>query len=194
MRHTRRIRLAVLWMSVTVSISACGAEGEGSKPDRSPSISSSAEASPTDDEFEAEFRKIVARVPGWSIADVQEMFHNAPCTGNWSSAAEGASGGNFDVSTNGEPGQAWHEVIGFASVANASDAADRLVENLASCETAEWQAKQVGQTGAVLASSAHGLIWVRQNGRKLGLLVAATTDGPPPQKVQVEIADLVRPH
>jgi hypothetical protein len=75
-------------MSVALAVSACSADDE-KNPDP-PSASPTAEAWPTDNEFETEFRKIVARVPGWYITNVQEMFLNAPCAGNWSSEAEGA--------------------------------------------------------------------------------------------------------
>lgn len=150
------------------------------------------EVSPNNGEiFETEFRKVVARVPDWSIADNQPMFTGAPCAGNWSSSATGFGGGNFDVSTNGEAGQVWHEVMGFPSSAEASDAVDRLVENLASCKTVAWQTEPIAQTGAVLVSSADGLMWIHQNGKELSILEAATTDGPPPLGVQVEIADLM---
>ncbi len=136
----------------------------------------------------------MARVPDWSIADVQETFQNAPCAGDWSSEAGGGSGGNFDVSTNGEPGQVWHQVLGFPSAAKASSAADRLVENLESCKTTVWSNQPLGQTGTALVSSADGLIWVGQEGSELGLVTAVTTDGPPPQGVQVKIADLILAH
>jgi hypothetical protein len=139
--------------------------------------------------FETEFRGIVAQVPGWSIADTQPMFKNAPCAGDWSSASAGFGGGSFDVVTNGEPGQVWHEVMGFPSAAAASDAVERLVDNLTSCNTVAWHTEPIAETGAVLASSADGLIWVHQDGEALSILEAATTDGPPPLDVQVEVAE-----
>ncbi|MGA9715509.1 MAG: hypothetical protein WBQ48_06730, partial [Aeromicrobium sp.] len=129
--------------------------------------------------------------PDWSIADVQEYVQSSPCAGDWASEAGGGSGGNFDVSTNGETGQVWHEVVGFPSVATASSAARRLVENLESCETTEWSDQPLDQAGSVLVSSADGLIWVGQKGSEVGLVSAVTTDGPPPQGVQVKIADLI---
>lgn len=141
--------------------------------------------------FEREVRKIVARVPDWSIANSQRIFTSEPCAGDWSPAGTGWSGGNFDVRTNGELGQVWHDLTGFPSAALASDAVDRLIENLASCKTVAWESRPIAQTGAVLASSADGLIWVQQNGKELSILHAVTTDGPPPLDVQVEIADLM---
>jgi hypothetical protein len=144
------------------------------------------------DPFATEFNKIVAQVPDWSIADIQEMFTNEPCAGDWSSAARGGSGGNFDVRTNGDPGQVWHDVIGFPSAAQASVAVDRLVKNLASCKEVDWETQPIAQTGAVLASSVHGLMWIQQNGKELSTLTAVTNDGPPPPAIQIKIADLMQ--
>ena len=144
------------------------------------------------DPFATEFNKIVAQVPDWSIADIQEMFTTEPCAGDWSSTARGAGGGNFDVRTNGEPGQVWHIARGFPSAAQASAAVDRLVRNLASCNEVAWQTQPIAQTGAVLASSALGLVWIHQNGKELSTLDAVTNDGPPPLAIQVKIADLMR--
>ena len=143
------------------------------------------------DPFATEFNKIVAQVPDWSIADIQEMFTNKPCAGNWSSAAQGGSGGNFDVRINGVPGQVWHDVRGFPSAAQASAAVDRLVKNLASCKEVAWQTQSIAQTGAVLASSAQGLMWIQQNGKGLSTLNAVTNDGPPPLATQAKVADLM---
>jgi hypothetical protein len=144
-----------------------------------------------DDAFAADLRAIVAQVPAWSVPDTQEMFHNSRCAGDWSTAASGASGGNFDVQTNGAQGQVWHEMIGFPSEAVASDAVDQLVENLTSCRTVTWQTREIGRTGAVLASSADGLLWLHQYGAGLSILSVATTDGPPPRGVQNEVAELM---
>lgn len=157
-----------------------------------PSPSESAAPSPDNgDVFAAEFRKIVARVPGWSIADTDPTLDIGPCAGDWLSQTTGSGGGNFDVSTNGRPGQVWHERKGFPSAASAADAVDRLVGNLASCTTAAWQTEPIARTGAVLVSSADGLMWVQKSGDGLSTLEVATTDGPPPLDVQVEIADLM---
>jgi hypothetical protein len=145
-----------------------------------------------DDSFATEFSAIVAQVPDWTIADVQERFGSDPCAGRWSSAAGGFSGGNFDVRTNGELGQVWHDVIGFPSAARASTAVDRLTSNLASCTTTAWQTTSIAPSGAVLASSAQGLMWIQQNGEEVSTLNAVTNDGPPPLAIQVEIADLMR--
>ena len=144
------------------------------------------------DPFATEFNKIVAQVPDWSIADIQQMFTNEPCAGDWSSAARGASGGNFDVRTLGGSGQVWHDVLGFPSATQVSAAVDRLVDNLASCTTTAWRIQSITQTGAVLASSGDGLLWVQPVGAEVSTLNAVTNDGPPPLTIQVEIADLMR--
>ncbi|MGA8846019.1 MAG: hypothetical protein WB471_05335 [Nocardioides sp.] len=142
------------------------------------------------DAFATRFNKIVARVPDWSIDNIQQIFTTEPCAGDWTSAAGGAGGGNFDVRTNGEPGQVWHDVIGFPTTAYASAAVDRLVENLA-CTDVAWRTQPIAQTGAVLASSTQGLIWIHQHRNELSTLNAVTDDGPPPLAIQVEIADLM---
>lgn len=143
------------------------------------------------DPFATEFNKIVAQVPGWSIADTQEIFHSGPCAGQWSSSEVGGSGGNFDVRTNGELGQVWGDMIRFPSAAQASAAVDRLVKGLVSCEDVAWQAQPIARTGAVMAFSADGLMWVQQSGQRVSTLSAVTNDGPPPMDVQVEIGDLL---
>jgi hypothetical protein len=143
------------------------------------------------DRFATEFNKVVAQVPDWAIADIQEMFHSSPCAGDWSSAAGGAGGGSFDVRTNGQDGQVWHEEMGFQSTTKASEAVERLKENLTSCTFVDWQAWPVAQAGTVLASSDQGLLWVHHRGKGLSILSAVTDDGPPPLDVQVEIADLM---
>lgn len=142
------------------------------------------------DPFATEFNTIVAQVPGWSIADTQEIFTTEPCAGDWSSAA-GFGGGNFDVRTNGEPGQVWHDVMGLPSATQASAAVDRLARNLASCKEVAWHTRAIAQTGAVLASSPHGLMWIQRDGKALSILHAVTNDGPPPLAIQVKIADLM---
>jgi hypothetical protein len=198
-RRASSVLAAVAAVVVAVGIVAVGIvqpDGQrGLQPAPAPSLpapSDSAEASPDGDAvFVTELRRIVAQVPGWSITNTQRMFTNEPCAGNWSISAGGFGGGSVPVRTRGEPGQVWHEVMGFSSAADASDSVDRLVENLASCKTVAWQTQPIAQTGAVLASSADGLIWVQRNGEELSILEAATTDGPPPRDVQVEIADLM---
>ena len=178
---------------VQASLSDDSSELQPTPAPSSPSPSDSVEPLRIEgDPFATEFNKIVAQVPDWSIADIQEMFTNEPCAGDWSLTAGGFSGGNFDVRTNGERGQVWHTGIGFPSAAQASAAVDRLVKNLASCEEVAWQTQPIAQTGAVLASSAHGLVWIQQNGKELSTLDAVTNDGPPPLAIQVEIADLMR--
>ena len=193
----------------TVSIAAVAAAAvltvgfvQASLPDGSselqpaPAPSSPASSDPVEplridgDPFATEFNTIVAQVPGWSIADTQEIFTTESCAGDWSSGA-GFGGGNFDVRTNGEPGQVWHDVMGFPSAAQASAAVDRLVRNLASCKEVAWQTQAIAQTGAVLASSPQGLMWIQQSGKELSTLHAVTDDGPPPPAIQVKIADLM---
>ena len=201
-RLVRRRRASTVLAAAAAAVAAVAAVGivqsdgpEDLQPAPAPSLpvpSDTAQASPGDDVvFETGLRTLVARVPGWSIADAQRIFTNEPCAGDWLAPGGGFGGGSVRVRTNGEPGQVWHMVMGFTSAAAASESVDRLVQNLASCGTAAWRTRSIAQTGAVLASSADGLIWLQRNGDQLSILEAATTDGPPPLDVQVGIADLM---
>ena len=182
---------------LAVGLAQASLSGDQRELQPAPAPSSPAPSDPVEplrvpgDPFATEFNKIVVQVPDWSIADTQEMFDNGPCAGDWTSAAEGGSGGDFDVRTNGEPGLVWQDMMGFTSAAQASAAVNRLIRNLASCTTVVWQIEQIARTGAVMASSADGLIWVQQRGKSISTLSAVTNDGPPPLDVQVEIADLM---
>jgi hypothetical protein len=160
---------------------------EGSEP-LPPSTGTAAR---DDVDFVAEVRRIVEQVPAWSIDDTQPLFGSTPCAGDWSSEAAGMGGGSFDISTNGKQGQVWHIKHKFRSSVDAAVAADALVANLESCTTTAWNGEQIGFTGAVLASSKEGLVWVHHAGQELNLLEAATTDGAPPLDVQIAIADLL---
>jgi hypothetical protein len=196
-RRTVSVAAVAAAVVLTVGLVQTSLSDDSSELQPAPAPSSSAPRDPVEplriegDPFATEFNKIVAQVPDWSIADIQEMFTSEPCAGDWSSPA-GFGGGAFDVRTNGEPGQVWHVALGFPSAAQASAAVDRLVRNLASCKEVAWQAQPIAQTGAVLASSAHGLVWIQQDGKELSTLDAVTNDGPPPLAIQVKIADLMR--
>ncbi len=80
---------------------------------------------------------------------------------------------------------------GFPTVAQASDAAARLVDNLNSCTTTQWQTEPVAQTGAVLASSPDAAAWIQPMGDTVTVLQVTTTDGPPPDGVQLEVAEWI---
>jgi hypothetical protein len=200
-RRRRMGSVAAMSAAVVLAVGLAQASLSGNQselqPAPAPAPSSRASSDPVEslrvdgDPFATEFNKIVVQVPDWSIADTQEMFDNGSCAGDWTSAAEGGSGGDFDVRTNGEPGQVWHDMMGFTSAAQASAAVNRLVRNLASCTTVVWQIEQIARTGAVLASSAEGVILIQTRGKHVSTLSAVTTDGPPPLDVQVEIADLM---
>lgn len=197
-RRRRTVSIAAVAAAavLTVGLVRASLVGDSSELQPAPAPSSPAPSGPVEplridgDPFATEFNTIVAQVPDWSIADAQEVFTAEPCAGDWSSAA-GVGGGSFDVRTNGEPGQVWHDVMGFPSDDQASAAVDRLVKNLASCKEVAWQTQSIAQTGAVLASSPQGLVWIQQNGKELSTLHAVTNDGPPPLAIQVKIADLL---
>ena len=74
----------------------------------------------------------------------------------------------------------------------ASSAVAALEENLTACTSVAWQIQSIGQTQAVLALSASGVIWIHQTGDRVATLQVPTTDGPPPPDVQIEINDLIR--
>jgi hypothetical protein len=198
-RRRRTVSFAAVAAAVvlTVGFVQASLSDDASELQPTPAPSSPAPSDPVEplrvegDPFATEFNKIVAQVPDWSIADVQEMFTSEPCVRDWSSTARGAGGGSFVVRTNGEPGEVWHMRIGFPSAAQASAAVDRLVKDLASCEEVAWQTHPIAQTGAVLASSAEGLVWVQQDGKELSTVDAVTNDGPPPLAIQVKVADLM---
>lgn len=198
-RRRRAVSVAAVAAAVvlTVGFVQTSLSDDSSELQPTPAPSSPAPSSPVEplriegDPFATEFNTIVAQVPDWSIADIQRFFTIEPCAGDWSSAAQGMSGGNFDVRTNGEPGQVWHTTKGFPSSAQASAAVDQFVKNLASCTEVAWQTQPIAQTGAVLASSADGLVWIQQDGTELSTIDAVTDDGPPPLVIQVKVADLM---
>ena len=198
-RRRRTVSVAAVAAAAVLTVGLVQASLSDVRSELQPAPAASSPA-PTDpveplqidgDPFATKFNKIVAQVPDWSIADIQAIFTNEPCAGDWSSAARGGSGGNFDVRTNGDHGQVTHFVTGFPTASQASAALDRLITNLASCKEVAWQTQPIAQTGAVLASSVHGLMWIQQNGKELSTLTAVTNDGPPPLAIQIKIADLM---
>ena len=126
----------------------------------------------------------MTQVPGWAVADSDPTILH-PCGGEWSASALGGSGGTI-------PPRVWADEVGFASAARASNATALLAANLVSCTAVTWRTQPIAQTGAVLASSSTGVIWIYQKGATVATLQVPTTDGPPPLAVQVEVADLIR--
>lgn len=136
----------------------------------------------------ADLETIVAQVPGWAIAynlpDDYDYAFNGPCSGGLDDWGRGSvTGGDGGVGRAGIGG------LGFPSRAQASDAAARLVDNLESCTITEWRTQPIAQTAAVLAYSADAVTWIQHTGRDVRVLQMATTDGPPPATVQVEVAE-----
>lgn len=132
--------------------------------------------------------RAMAQVPGWAISDTDPAIAG-PCGGDWTAAAEGGSGGTLGLGPSGPP-EVYEELLGFSSPAKASDAADRLLENLVSCAI-PWQIQPIATTNAVMASSARGVIWIVRKGTMINTLQVPTEDGPPPLPVQVEVADIM---
>lgn len=133
--------------------------------------------------------KAMTQVPGWAVSDTDPAIAG-PCGGDWTATAEGMSGGTLGLGPSGPP-EAYEELFHFSSPAKASDAEDRLLENLASCTTLEWQTQRIATTNAVMASSARGVIWIVRKGTMINTLQVPTEDGPPPRPVQVEVADIM---
>jgi hypothetical protein len=144
----------------------------------------------SDEMFREELRRTLAQVPGWTITNGDYIILSA-CAGDWSSNSSGGGGGSIDLRTNGEAGSVWSDQTGYPSAAQAADAVDRLVENLPSCATGEWQTQSIKRYGAVMAGSTTGVAWILRNGATVSTLQVPTTDGPPPHAVQVEVADLI---
>jgi hypothetical protein len=131
-------------------------------------------------------------VPGWAFTDAALSRPGVldACEGNWVGASGGAGHNlGLSVSRDEPPAAIAEEIEGFHSPALASDAMDRLVENLASCPA--WGTQPIGQTGAVLAFYDAGVVWIHHKGTSVAWLHVRTTDGPPPLAVQVEVADLI---
>jgi hypothetical protein len=114
-----------------------------------------------------------------------------PCGGQWSAAAGGGSGGTITLSSSGDEASVWSDRLGFPSTTAAADAVDVLIANLASCTAESWRSRPIAQTGAVLAFSDTGVIWIHQKGASVSTLQVPTTDGPPPLAVQVEAAEAI---
>jgi hypothetical protein len=202
--HRRRTKVAAAAAAAVAVIAVGGGLAAGTlggsnqlspirpaTPSTEPTVQENSEPLPGSDEFfETELGRILAQVPDWTVTDGDATILH-PCGGDWSSAATGAGGGQFDIRSAGEPASVWHDGVGFRSAAGASDAVAVLIENLASCTAVAWQTQPIAQTGAVLASSADGVIWIHQKGAGVATLQVLTPDGPPPPGVQVEVADLI---
>ena len=61
---------------------------------------------------------------------------------------------------------------------------ERLIANLTSWRAESWRSQPIGQTGAVLAFTDAGVLWVHHKGGHVATLHVATTDGPPPLAVR----------
>jgi hypothetical protein len=131
---------------------------------------------------------LLAQAPGWSVtntlpADYDYAF-NGPCSGDW--RTDSMSGGDGGIG-----GAAGIGGAGFASKARASAAVNRFVDQLESCAVTDWQTRPIAQTGAVLAVSPNGVAWIQQLGRDVRVLQVPTTDGPPPEEIQAQVAEWI---
>lgn len=205
--HQRRLRIAPAVAAVVAAIAVAGGLAAEAtlggrdqlppigaptqSPPESPKVRTTPEPPPISDEtFREELKRTLAQVPGWTITKGDYTLLSA-CAGDWSSNASGWGGGSIDVQTNGEAGSVWSDRGGYPSAAAAANAVDRLVENLPSCTTGEWRTQPIKRSGAVMASSTTGVVWILQNGATVSTLQVPTSDGPPPHAVQVEVAALI---
>lgn len=142
------------------------------------------------DEWQAAVRAALSLDPEWDLVDSDPLFLD-DCLFTWAPMA-GGSGGSFGAVNPSEPPSVWHEGVFFDSPARASGAFDRLDELLQDCETSEWQIEFIGQSGALLASSADGVAWFSLHDAQISSLQAPTSDGPPSPSVRAEVAELLR--
>jgi hypothetical protein len=156
-----------------------------------PTVNQSAEPAPDGgDPFATQLRRIVAQAPDWTLTDTASLGSDssfAVCAGDW--GAGGFGGGNISMGTPEEPATAVGVTYGVRGVPSAAKA--RLVDNLASCTAYSWRTRAIADTGAVLAYSADGVVWIHRRGGEISTLEVGTTDGPPPPTVQIEVADLM---
>jgi hypothetical protein len=204
--HRRRAMAAVVAAgTVAVIITGggliAGADGGGDRispideptqpSSEPPNVNQSAEPAPDSDPFATELRRIVAQAPDWTLTDTASLGSDssfAVCAGDW--GAGGFGGGSMSIGTPEEPATAVGVIHGVRGV-RASEAVTRLLENLASCTAYSWRTQAIADTGAVLAYSADGVVWIHRRGGEISTLEVGTTDGPPPPAVQIAVADLM---
>lgn len=157
-------------------------------------VQESAEPTPKSfEELNAEFDAIFSKVPGWTTntgpgTRGYDYAHHGPCAGNWTKSAESKEGGIDWLSVGDDAfGLVWG--ANFPSEAQAVDAVARFVENLESCTTTAWRTQPIASNGAALASSDGTVAWIQQTGSDVQVLQVGTTDGPPPVRVQVKVAE-----
>ena len=200
----RRARAAVMAAGVVVLIAVGGGLVAGTtgsdrvspsdEPKQSssglPTVKPTSDPARSGDPFATELRRIVAQAPTWTLTDTASMSSDssfAVCAGHW--GAGGFGGGTMNLGTAAEPATAVGMTYGVRGV--PSEAVNRLVHNLASCTAYSWRSQPVADTGAVLAYSADGVVWVQRRGTQISTLEVGTAEGPPPLTVQIEVADLM---
>jgi hypothetical protein len=200
----RRTRAAVMAVGVVALIAVGGGVVAGTRgsdrvspidqPEQSssepPTVKPTSDPAKSDDPFATELRRIVAQAPTWTLTDTASMSSDssfAVCAGDW--GAGGFGGGTMNVGTSAEPATAVGMTYGVRGV--PSEAMTRLVHNLASCTAYSWRIQPVPDSGAVLAYSADGVVWVHRRGTQISTLEVGTAEGPPPPAVQIEVAHLM---
>ena len=175
-------------------------EGERQQVGGPPTASSEPSAEPEAEAIGERYRilrETLTSVPGWTMSDPAVVDHPSlhRCERDWMEGPGGrGSGANLGLSVNPDdppPVAGGTEIEGFLNPRHAERAMDRLVGNLRSCTAKSWDTQPIGQTGAVLAFHDAGVVWIHQRGTHVATLAVATTDGPPPLAVQVEVADLI---
>lgn len=141
-------------------------------------------------ELGQELDALLTTVPGWTVTggfpEGYDYAFNGRCSGSWTSDATSGSDGGAP----GDPGLAVGiGTAGFPSAARAADAVDAFVHDLETCTATAWRARPIGQTGALLASSKTAVTWIQRTGAVVRVLQVTTPDGPPPEGVQIAVAD-----
>jgi len=99
--------------------------------------------------------------------------------------AKAQSGSSQSVGTTAE--MTFHD---FASTADAAGGMQQLLAQLASCNNGPWDLDSTTVPGAVVASYPHGVAWVAQQGKTVGVLtIGEATD--PPTAVKLSVGKLV---
>jgi hypothetical protein len=164
-------------------------------PSESPTVNQSTDPAADGDPFATGLRRIVAQAPDWTLTDTATLSSDssfAVCAGDW--GVGGFGGGTMNIGTPAEPATAVGVIQGIRgapSAAKVSKAVTRLVDNLEACTDYSWRTRAIEDTGAILAYSADGVVWIHHRGPEISTLEVGTTGGPPPPAVQIEVANLM---
>ena len=198
-RRAARVGAAIVAVIAGTAIAFAGADREaGPAPADRPQLERSA-APDTErsgplppmspERFEMEVRATLARASGWVVLDSDPWLLPGACEGDWAESG-GFGGGSFSVATSERPASVWADKLHFPTARRAAAAVNGLPDYFAPCAET-WQTAPVAQTGAVLAYSDEGVVFVQRQGSSVATLQIPTADGPPSADVQAEIVELL---